>query len=162
MISHGDECSSFTVHIRECMTVLFPRLICRAILLLVCGCTLSGAEQVFRIGVENDSAPLSYRDEAGNPAGFSAELLAAMSEANGMKIEIVAGYWSHIIRDFQQGKLDALANVTITEKRREWMDFSISHAYVHGLVYFAEGSPRMRRTNGCIERESWPYQCACS
>jgi|GEM_PF-1362635 len=146
MISHGDECSSFTVHIRECMTVLFPRLICRAILLLVCGCTLSGAEQVFRIGVENDSAPLSYRDEAGNPAGFSAELLAAMSEANGMKIEIVAGYWSHIIRDFQQGKLDALANVTITEKRREWMDFSISHAYVHGLVYFAEGSPRMRRT----------------
>ncbi len=146
MIIGADECSSFPFDIRESITVLDPRLICRAILLLVCGSTLSGAEQVFRIGVENDSAPLSYRDEAGNPAGFSAELLAAMAEANGMEIEIVAGYWSHILRDFQQGKLDALANVTITEKRREWMDFSISHAYVHALVYYPEGAPRMRKT----------------
>jgi len=96
--------------------------------------------------VERNSAPLSYLDEAGYAAGFSAELLAAMTEANGVKIEIVVGYWSHVLRDFQEGRLDALANVTITEARRERMDFSISHADARGLVYYLEGSPRMRRT----------------
>lgn len=69
-----------------------------------------------------------------------------MTEANGVKVEFVSGYWSHIFPEFQKGNLDALANVTITEGRRDWMDFSISHAYVHGLVYYQERSPRIRRT----------------
>lgn len=126
--------------------MLLPRLIF-CIFLLLCGSRLSGEERILRIGVERDSAPLSYLNEAGDPDGFSAELLAAMSETNGIKVEIVANFWSNILQDFKDGKLDALANVTITSDRRKWMDYSISHAYVHGLIYFRKGSPSIRHTS---------------
>ncbi len=141
-----DECSSFLYRPNESIAVRCPRLILSSLLLLLGGSPLSGADKIIRIGVERDSAPLSFRDEAGNPAGFSAELLAAMAKAGDLKIEIVSDYWSHILRDFREGKLDALANVTITEERRRWMDYSISHAYVHGLVYYPEGAARIRKT----------------
>lgn len=38
---------------------MFPRLLYRTILLLACGSTLLGAEEVIRIGVERNSEPLS-------------------------------------------------------------------------------------------------------
>ncbi len=129
---------------------MLPRLLYLASWLLVCGSTLSGAEKVIRIGVERDSAPLSYIDDMKHPAGFSAELLAAMAAADGVEIEIVADFWSVILAEFKAGRLDALANVTITEARRASMDFSISHAYVHGLIYYPEGHTPIRETKDFV------------
>lgn len=122
------------------------RLLYQFVLLLLSGGILTAADEVIRIGVERDSAPLSYVDEDQKPVGFSADLLAAMTAARGVRIEIVPGYWSDILKQFKAGELDALANVTITQDRREWMDYSISHAYVHGLVYFPKGNPPIRLT----------------
>lgn len=126
------------------------RSLCFLLVWLLCSPLVLAADTVIRIGVEHDSAPLSYVDDQGNPVGFSAELLAAMTKASGVEIEIVPGYWTQILKQFKAGELDALANVTITEERREWMDFSISHAYVHGLVYFPEGNPRIRHTSDFV------------
>jgi PAS domain S-box-containing protein len=117
--------------------------------LLLClsgGMPASLWSRTLRIGVENNSEPLSFVDAQGRPVGFSAELLAAMAKAGPLDIEVVPGYWAQILDEFQRGRLDALANVTITEGRRATMDFSISHAYVHGLIYFRHGEPALTRT----------------
>lgn len=122
----------------------FPRLISGLLLL---GCVGAGAaERVIRIGVENNSPPLSFIDAQGRADGFSAALLGEMERVGDLKLEVRPSYWSHILADFEAGKLDALANVTITAERRTYMDFSIAHAYVHGLMYFRDDRPPLRQT----------------
>ncbi len=69
-----------------------------------------------------------------------------MSRVSGIEFEIVPASWSKISSEFQAGRLDALANVMITEERRGFMDFSITHAYMHGVVYFRSGQPAIQRT----------------
>ncbi len=104
-------------------------------LLLLCVLTAPAAAPVLRIGVERNSAPLSFRDAKDQPTGFSAELIQEMTKHGDFQAKVVSNYWATILRDFQAGKLDALANVNITDERRATMDFSISHAYLHGIVY---------------------------
>lgn len=107
----------------------------------------AGVARPIRIGIENNAQPLSYVDEQGRPIGFTTDLLQAMRQDGHLEIEIESGYWLKILTDFQEGKLDALANVTITPERRATMDFSISHAYVHGLIYYRKGHPALTRTS---------------
>src|ERR1022692_1886702 len=102
---------------------------------LVFACALTGAvARPVRVGVEINAEPLSFLDAKGQPTGFSAELLRAMAK-QGLESEIVEGYWTDILKDFNEGRIDALANVNITDERRALMDFSISHAYLHGIIY---------------------------
>ncbi len=108
--------------------------------------TLALAEPRLRIGVENNAPPLSFVDAQGQPTGFSAELLQEMARVGGFEIEIVPSSWKNSADAFQAGRLDALANVTITEARRSEMDFSVAHAYLHGVAFFRADHAPFRRT----------------
>ena len=108
--------------------------------------TLAAAEPRLRIGVERADNPISFVDATGRPAGFSGDLLTAMGVAGLTDFELVASPWSILMRDFQAGRLDVLANVAMTEERLRDMDFSISHAYVHGLVYNRRDRPPILTT----------------
>ncbi|MFI5357204.1 MAG: transporter substrate-binding domain-containing protein [Opitutales bacterium] len=119
-------------------------------LLLLLSGSLGLAAKPLRVGVENNSPPLSYLDAAGRPIGFDHDLLEAMRSAGLSDLEVVPDYWSKILREFQEGKIDALMNVTITPERRATMDFSIKHAYGHALVYYAKGRPPLRQTSDFV------------
>ncbi|MBW7896970.1 MAG: transporter substrate-binding domain-containing protein [Opitutaceae bacterium] len=121
--------------------VLYPSLL---VLLLLSQALWAGP---IRVGVEINSPPLSFVDAQGQPTGFSAELLNAMEATGEIDLEIVPDYWTQHLRAFASGEIDVLANVTITEERRATMDFSISHAYVHGVIYYRKGTPRLTRTD---------------
>ena len=110
------------------------------------GILMTAAAAPLRVGVEAADAPLSFRDASERPTGFSAELLREMSRQGDFEIEIVSAPWSIILEQFKAGKLDALANVVPTDARRETMDFSISHAFVRGVVYMRRDQPRIRRS----------------
>ncbi len=110
------------------------------------GILMTAAAAPLRVGVEAADAPLSFRDASERPTGFSAELLREMSRQGNFEIEIVSAPWSIILEQFKAGKLDALANVVPTDARRETMDFSISHAFVRGVVYMRRDQPRIRRS----------------
>ena len=112
---------------------------------LLLGLIVTTMAAPLRVGVELADEPLSFRDAADQPSGFSAELLQEMSREGGFEIELVSAPWSVILEQFKAGKLDALANVVPTDARREIMDFSISHAYVRGVVYVQRDRPAIRR-----------------
>ncbi len=99
-----------------------------------------------RIGVENNSPPVSFVNAQGQTDGFSSELLVEVSRAGDFEFEIVTDSWKVLLREFQAGRLDALANVTITAERRATMEFSIQHAYVHGISYSRPGVPPVHST----------------
>jgi ABC-type amino acid transport substrate-binding protein len=90
---------------------------------------------VIRIGVENNSPPLSFKDGEGKAQGFTSELLIEMEKTGLVRFEIVPSYWSFILKRFNEGKLDALANVIETEERRNTMSYSIPHVSLHGVSY---------------------------
>jgi PAS domain S-box-containing protein len=116
------------------------------LLLLLGSAALAFAAPKLRIGVENNAPPLSFVDAAGKPAGFSAELLTEMARVGGFEVEIVPNPWKTSFELFQAGKVDALANLTITEARLKEIDFSVGHAYIHGVVFYRSGQPALRRT----------------
>lgn len=114
-------------------------------LLLGLGLTLAVAKPI-RVGVELDSAPLSFADAGGKRTGFTVELWQEMARVGGFEIEIVPNYWTNHLRDFHAGEIDVLANVIKTTERLAVMDFSIGHAQVHGVVYRRRDRPPLRLT----------------
>lgn len=99
-----------------------------------------------RIGVEDNTPPLSFLDEHGTPDGFSAAMLREIAKGGKVQFEIVAASWTTLLRRFQQGQLDALANVAITADRRATMDFSVPHASFHALAITRRGAEPIRST----------------
>ncbi len=108
--------------------------------------TLSAAPTTLRIGVDRKSPPLAFVDEAGQPTGFSVELLREMERSSGVRIEIVPGYWKDNFARFDAGELDGLANVIRTPDNEEEFDLSIGHGSIHGVVYRRPDRPSLRHT----------------
>lgn len=112
---------------------------------LVAALAAAPARQKIRIGVEDNSPPMSFVDAQGRPAGFTAELLQAMGETGDVEFEVVASAWTYILQEFNAGRLDALANVAILPERRATMDFSVGHAYLHAVAFTRPEGPKIRK-----------------
>jgi ABC-type amino acid transport substrate-binding protein len=82
-----------------------------------------------RIGVENNSEPLSFVNQSGKIDGFSAEFLGEVARVGGFEIKLVPGPWRFLLDEFHAGRIDALANTTRNDERRKDMDFTIGHAF---------------------------------
>jgi polar amino acid transport system substrate-binding protein/glutamate/aspartate transport system substrate-binding protein len=94
-----------------------------------------------RIGFRTDAPPLSYTDEAGNPAGYAPLVCAELAQglANGLEMDnlevsflpVTAGDRFQKVVD---GEIDLLCGAaTITLRRREMVDFSVP-VYVDGAA----------------------------
>lgn len=108
---------------------------------------VTAAEQrPIRVGIEFNAPPLSRVDPRGNSEGFVPELLREAAVAGDFEVQLVPGYWTQLMTQFEAGKIDALATVSITAERRTMMDFSIPHAYVHGIAFTRPDHPKIRQT----------------
>ena len=99
-----------------------------------------------RIGVESMDQPVSFLDETQRPAGFTPDLVRAMGRAGLGEVEFVARPWSLLLKDFNAGEIDVLANVGRTEDRLGSMDFSIAHASVRAVIYQPQTAAPMLTT----------------
>jgi polar amino acid transport system substrate-binding protein len=74
--------------------------------------------------------------------GIDAEIAAAIADKLGMKLEIVDMEFDSIITAVNEGSVDfGMAGMTVTEKRLEEVDFSISYANGVQAIIVKEGSP---------------------
>ncbi len=86
-----------------------------------------------RIGYRTDARPLSYRDESGNPAGYSVELCQRVAEATKVELGLAALPidWVPVTIEnrfatLQKGEIDLLCGAeSVTLSRRGDIDFSI-------------------------------------
>ncbi len=127
-----------------CVTLTMRRL-SLWLLLAALGLTAAGAAAPLRIGVEFHAAPMSFIDDQGKPSGFTPELLAAMAATGLVEIEVVPNYWTNHLAALDAGKIDALANVVYRPNREPPMDYSVGHAWVHGVVYRRADHPPFHR-----------------
>lgn len=81
------------------------------------------------VAMELAYPPFETKDNAGNPSGISVDLANELGKYLGKEVEIVNTAWDGLIPSIQTGKADiVISSMTITEQRKEEVDFSNPYA----------------------------------
>ena len=81
------------------------------------------------VAMELAYPPFETRDDAGEPAGISVDLMKAFGEYSGYDIKIENTSWDGLIPSLQTGAVDiVISSMTITEERKGLIDFSDPYA----------------------------------
>lgn len=95
----------------------------------------SSKKNTLVVGMELAYPPFETTDNQGKPYGVSVDIATAFAKYLGYEIEIQNTNWTGLIPALQTGKVDmVISSMTITEKRKESVDFS--HAYAKAYLAF--------------------------
>lgn len=84
-----------------------------------------------KIGVFSDKNPFGYVDENGEYAGYDVYFAERLAKDLGVKVEYVSTEAASRIEYLQTGKVDiVLANFTVTDERKEEVDFALPYMNV--------------------------------
>jgi octopine/nopaline transport system substrate-binding protein len=99
-------------------------------------------EKAVKIATEGAYAPWNFTGAGGKLEGFEIDLANDLCARMKVKCEIVAQDWDGIIPALQAKKYDAImAGMTITDKRKEVINFSIPYADTPSVFLTAKNSP---------------------
>lgn len=81
--------------------------------------------RVVVVGTDAAYAPFESQNEQGQIVGFDIEVVQAIAAKAGFEVKFVNTPWEGIFNELQQGGRDMLVSaITITDERRQTMDFS--------------------------------------
>ncbi len=110
----------------------------------------SGTNGTLKYVYEPTMYPMTYTGGDGNASGFEVELLLKIADRLDMGVEISTASFASIINFVQTGKSDvASGSISITEERKESVDFSITH-YIGGSIFLC----RAENIEGAADGES--------
>ncbi len=93
------------------------------------GSAAQEATATLTVAMELAYPPFETKDDDGNPAGLSVDLMYDFGEAYGYDVVIENTAWDGLIASLQSGKADCvISSMTITEERQEEVDFSDPYA----------------------------------
>jgi PAS domain S-box-containing protein len=104
-----------------------------------------------RVGSEVEFPPYATLDGNGQPAGFSVDLLRAVSRAAGLEPRFTTGPWDQVWRDLVAGDLDVLPIVAVSDERRKLVDFGLPHTETFDAFFVRQGDreiPDLRAAEG--------------
>ncbi len=95
----------------------------------------SGSEVVYKVGTEPTFPPFDTTDDSGNIVGFDMDLITAIGEDQGFKVEFENLQFDSLVPALQSGQIDIIAAGMNgeDEERRQQVDFSTPY-YDSGLV----------------------------
>jgi polar amino acid transport system substrate-binding protein len=97
--------------------------------------------KVYTVGTDAAYAPFESQNEKGEIVGFSVDLLNAIAAKAGIEVKFVNTPWEGIFNSLQQGDRDLLiSSITITDERKQTMDFSDPYFDAHQLIAVPETS----------------------
>lgn len=89
----------------------------------------SQEQEVLTVAMELAYPPFETKDEQGNPSGVSVDFMKDFGEYIGKEIRIENISFDGLIPSLQTGKVDmVMSSMTITEERKETVDFSEPYA----------------------------------
>ena len=84
-----------------------------------------------KIGVFSDKNPFGYVDENGEYQGYDVYFANRIGEDLGVEVEFVSTEAANRVEALQTGKVDIiLANFTVTDERKEQVDFALPYMNV--------------------------------
>ena len=97
--------------------------------------------KTYTVGTDAAYAPFELQNEKGEVVGFSVDLLTAVAEKGGFQVKFVNTPWEGIFNSLIQGDRDLLiSSITITNERKQTMDFSDPYFDAVQLIAVKEGS----------------------
>lgn len=109
---------------------------------LFAGAPAFGQAKKIKIATEGAYAPWNFTDPSGKLAGFEVDLAAELCKRMKMECEVIAQDWDGIIPALNAGKYDAImAGMSITDKRKEVINFSNPYAATPAVLAVLKTSP---------------------
>lgn len=129
-------------------TILSNCIICIVLLVFGAGSAASEESKVIKVGGNKDYPPYELVDKNGQPAGFTVDLLRAIAEVMGMKVDIRLGDWAQRHDDLANGKIDMTLGMNNSERRDRIFDFTSPHTIVQQAIFARKGSPVVSSLEG--------------
>lgn len=80
------------------------------------------------VGMVKDWFPYEFIDDEGNPQGISIDIFKIATELTGQHYKfVVFDRWGDLMTSFRSGKIDMVANITASESRSKFADFTSSY-----------------------------------
>lgn len=120
-------------------------LLVLSMFLAACGTSGGGSadagEKVYVVGTDATYAPMEYMDDKGNIVGIDIDIVDAIAEAAGIKVEYKNVGWDPLFPAVDNGEVDfAVSSITITEKRKKDYDFTDPYFIANQLILVPEDS----------------------
>jgi polar amino acid transport system substrate-binding protein len=97
--------------------------------------------KVYTVGTDATYAPFEFQNEKGEIVGFDIEVLRAAADKAGIQVQFVATPWEGAFNALAQGDRDILVSaITITDERKQTLDFSEPYFEAHQLIAVPEKS----------------------
>jgi PAS domain S-box-containing protein len=113
----------------------------------------ASAPPVVQVGSELEFPPYAFVDEHGRPAGFSVDLIHAVTNAMGISIQISTGPWDAVWTGLVEGRLDVLPIVAKLPERVALVDFSLPHTETYDAFFVRKGSTPPQTINDARGKE---------
>ncbi len=98
------------------------------------------ADGVLTVGTNAEFPPFEYVDDNGEPDGFDIALIKAIGEKLGVEVEVENMEFASLVSSIGS-KIDvSIAGMTVTDERKETVDFSDSYYEAVQYVILPEGS----------------------
>jgi PAS domain S-box-containing protein len=91
------------------------------------------------IGIDENYPPYEY-DENGSHLGYNVDIMQAAAHSAGYRVEFISKPWTETLQDIQDGKIDALAGLYISDARKNDFVFSSPHSYVSSGLFSKKNS----------------------
>ena len=93
------------------------------------------AAKVYVVGTDAAYAPFESQNEKGEIVGFDIDVVSAAAKNAGIEVKFVNTPWEGIFNALNQGDRDLLVSaITITDARRQTMDFTHPYFDAHQLI----------------------------
>lgn len=93
------------------------------------------------VGGNRGYPPYEFLDKDGNPVGYNVDLMKAIADVMGLKVQFKLGDWSEMRHALEQGDVDVLQGMSYSEGRANVVDFSSPHTVVKHSVFARKGTP---------------------
>lgn len=115
---------------------MFKKLLWASCAMLALGTGLAQAQaREYVVGTGATYRPFEYETPQKEIVGFDIDLMRAIAEAGGFKVKFVNTPWEGIFPAVDKGDRDIImSGITITDKRKEMVDFSAPYFLAHQLI----------------------------
>lgn len=105
----------------------------------------SAPARVYAVGTDAVYAPFESQNERGEIVGFDIDIVKAVAQRAGIEVKFINTPWEGMFNTLAQGDRDILVSaITITDERKQTMDFSVPYFDARQLIAVPSGSKVQR------------------